>query len=106
MACYSGYFKEDAKDQVRAGMKVIPAGTPPILLAHASDDDAKAGGSDVENTVFMYVALHRAGIPTEMHVYATGGHDFGVRQNEKLPSSWTGLALRWLRAFNLLTDLH
>ena len=83
-------------------MKTIPAGTPPVLLAHASDDDAAAGGSDVENTVFMYLALHRAKIPAEMHVYATGGHDFGVRQDEKLPSSWTGLALRWLRSRGLL----
>jgi dipeptidyl aminopeptidase/acylaminoacyl peptidase len=103
IGCYSGYFKEDGKDEVAAGMKYIPAGTPPVLLAHASDDDAKAGGSDVENTVFMYLALRRAKIPTEMHVYATGGHDFGVRQNEKLPSSWTQLALRWLRSWTLLS---
>jgi acetyl esterase/lipase len=104
IGCYSGYLKEDGADEVPAGMKYIPAGTPPILLAHASDDDQKAGGSDVENTVFMYLALHRATIPTEMHVYATGGHDFGVRQNEKLPSTWTGLALRWLRSWDLLAD--
>jgi len=105
IGCYSGYLKEEGKDEVPAGMKYIPADTPPILLAHASDDDQQAGGSDVENTVFMYLALHRAKIPTEMHVYATGGHDFGVRQNEKLPSTWTQLATRWLRSLNLLSDL-
>jgi acetyl esterase/lipase len=102
IGCYSGYLKEEGKDEVPAGMKYVPAATPPILLAHASDDDAKAGGSDVENTVFMYLALHRAKVPTEMHVYATGGHDFGVRQNEKLPSTWTTLALRWLQSLGLL----
>jgi acetyl esterase/lipase len=102
IGCYSGYLKDEGKDEVPAGMAHIPRDTPPVLLAHASDDDAKAGGSDVENTVFMYLALHRAGIPTEMHVYATGGHDFGVRQNDKLPSTWTGLALRWLRSWKLL----
>lgn len=104
IGCYSGYLKEEGKDEVPAGMKHIPADTPPVLLAHATDDDAKAGGSDVENSVFMYLALRRANIPTELHVYATGGHDFGVRQNDKLPSSWTGLALRWLRSWNLLGD--
>jgi len=103
IGCYSGYFKEEGKDEVPAGMKHIPADTPPVLLAHASDDDAQAGGSDVENSVFMYLALHRAKIPAEMHVYATGGHDFGVRQDEKLPSTWTELALRWLRSWNLLS---
>ena len=55
------------------------------------------GGSDAENSVVMYLALKRAGIPAELHIYATGDHDFGVRQNEKLPSSWTA-ALRQLAA--------
>ena len=50
----------------------------------------------------MYLALKRAGIPAELHVYATGDHDFGVRQNEKLPSSWTGLCVNWLRNQGLL----
>ena len=101
IGCYSGYLKAEGKDEIPAGMR-IPAGTPPILLAHASDDDQKAGGSDVENSVIMYLALQRAKVPTEMHIYATGNHDFGVRQNEKLPSSWPQLAVRWLRSWNLL----
>ena len=101
IGCYSGYLKAEGKDEIPASMR-IPAGTPPILLAHASDDDPKAGGSDVENSVIMYLALQRAKIPTEMHIYATGNHDFGVRQNEKLPSSWPQLAVRWLRSWHLL----
>ena len=81
----------------------IPPDTPPIFLAHASDDKESYGGSNAENSAFMYLALKRAGIPTELHVYATGDHDFGVRQNEKLPSSWTRLCVNWLRSQGLLT---
>jgi acetyl esterase/lipase len=103
IACYSGYLKVDGRDEIPPAMTIPPA-TPPILLTHASDDDAKAGGSSVENSVIMYLALHRAKIPTEMHIYATGSHDFGVRQNDKLPSSWPDLALRWLRSWNLLSE--
>jgi hypothetical protein len=51
----------------------------------------------------MYLALKRAKTPAELHVYATGEHDFGVRQNDKLPSSWTRLCLSWLRNQSLLT---
>ena len=51
----------------------------------------------------MYLALKRAGVPAELHVYATGDHDFGVRQNEKLPSSWTRLCVNWLRSQGLLS---
>ena len=95
--CYSGYLKAKDKDEIAAGIH-IPAETPPILLAHSSDDKI----SDAEHSVFMYLALKRAGIPAELHIYATGDHDFGVRQNEKLPSSWTHLCVKWLRSQSLL----
>ncbi len=100
--CYSGYLKAKDKDAISPGIH-LPKETPPIFLAHASDDRESYGGSNAENSVFMYLALKRAGIPAELHVYATGDHDFGVRQNNKLPSSWPGLCLKWLRSQNLLS---
>lgn len=99
--CYSGYFKVRDKDEIRADLR-LPPDTPPIFLAHASDDRESYGGSIAENSVLMYLALKRAGIPAELHVYATGDHDFGVRRNEKLPSSWPDLCLNWLRSLKLL----
>ena len=69
-----------------------------VVLAHSSDDKI----SDPEHSVIMYLALKRAGIPAELHIYATGDHDFGVRQNEKLPSSWPQLCGKWLRSQGLL----
>jgi acetyl esterase/lipase len=103
--CYSGYLKLKDKDEVPPGIR-IPADTPPVFLAHASDDKESYGGSDSANSVVMYLALKRAGVPTELHVYATGDHDFGVRQNEKLPSSWTGLCLNWLRSLGLYKSVR
>jgi len=101
VGCYSGYLKAKDKDEIAAGLR-IPAGTPPILLTHATDDSEKVGGSNAEHSAFMYIALKRAGVPVELHIFASGNHDFGVRQNEKLPSSWTQLCLNWLRSFGLL----
>ncbi len=99
--CYPGYLKPKDKDEIRSDLH-IPRDTPPILLAHASDDSELHAGSSPENSVFMYLALKRAGIPAELHVFATGDHDFGVRQNDKLPSSWTQLCVKWLHSQNLL----
>jgi acetyl esterase/lipase len=96
LLCYSGYLKAKDRDETSPGIRV-PASTPPILLAHSSDDKI----SDPEHSVFMYLALKRAGIPAELHIFATGDHDFGVRQNEKLPSSWTQLCVKWLRSQRL-----
>ena len=101
VACYSGYLKAKDKDEIRPGLH-IPKDTPPILLAHASDDHESHGGSLAENSVITYLALKRAGVSAELHVFATGDHDFGVRQNEKLPSSWPGLCVKWLRAQGLM----
>jgi acetyl esterase/lipase len=95
--CYSGYLKAKGKDEIAPGIR-IPADTPPILLTHSSDDKI----SEPEHSVIMYLALKRAGVSTELHIYATGDHDFGVRQNDKLPSSWPQLCVNWLCSQGLL----
>lgn len=95
--CYSGYLKAKDKDEVAPGIR-IPANTPPIFLAHTSDDSI----SDPLHSVVMYTALQRAKVPAELHLFATGEHDFGVRDNGKLPSSWKRLCLRWLESKDLL----
>jgi glycine/D-amino acid oxidase-like deaminating enzyme len=87
-------------DEIWAGLRIPPT-TPPIFLAHATDDSV----ATAENSAIMYLALKRSGIPVELHIYGSGDHDFGVRQNGKLPSTWTQLCVFWLRSLNLLTAL-
>jgi acetyl esterase/lipase len=101
IGCYSGYFKEEERDALGTGLR-IPPDAPPVLFVHSSDDTI----SSAENSVIPYLAFRRAGISAELHIYATGEHDFGVRQTDKLPSSWTGLCLRWLRSLGLYTEVH
>ena len=100
--CYSGYLKAKDKNELAPGIQ-IPADTPPVFLAHASDDKISYGGSLSENSAIAYLALKGAGVPTELHIYATGDHDFGVRQNEKLPASWPQLCVKWLQSQRLLS---
>jgi acetyl esterase/lipase len=99
--CYSGYLKDKEKDAIRPALR-IPADTPPIFLAHANDDSEKVGGSNAEHSAFMYLALKRANVPVELHIFENGNHDFGVRQNDKLASSWTELCVKWLCAHDFL----
>jgi acetyl esterase/lipase len=97
VCCYSGYLMNTENDAT-AGPLRIPAQTPPIFLAHSSDDKISPPG----HSVAAYLALTRAGIPAELHIFASGDHDFGVRQNGKPPSSWPELCLKWLSARGLL----
>jgi acetyl esterase/lipase len=89
---YSGYLKAKDKDEVAPGFK-IPTNTPPVFLVHGGEDII----SPPEHSVLMYLALKRAGVPTELHVYANTAHDFGVRTNEHPYSTWTARCVDWLR---------
>ena len=89
---YSGYLKAKDKDELAAGIRV-PSGTPPVFLAHGGDDIV----SPPENSVLMYLALKRAGVPAELHVYAGATHDFGVRKSDQPCSTWTESCASWPR---------
>lgn len=66
--------------------------TPPSFLVHTTDDAAVP----VENSLGFYTALRRAGVPVEMHIFQTGRHGFGLAPEDRVLSTWAGLAERWM----------
>lgn len=92
VAVYPGYLKVKAKDELAPGLHV-PTGTPPVFLAHGGEDII----SPPAHSVLMYLALKRAGVPAELHIYAGAAHDFGVRANDQPCSTWTAACATWLR---------
>jgi acetyl esterase/lipase len=94
---YSGYLKAKDKDELAPGLRV-PKETPPVFLVHGSDDIV----SPPEHSLFMYLALKRAGVPAELHIYASTTHDFGVRKTARPYSAWTEACANWLRDQGLL----
>jgi len=89
---YSGYHKAKDKDELAPGLH-IPTNTPPIFLVHGSGDII----SPPEHSALMYLALRRAGVPAELHIYANTAHDFGVRTNDRPYSTWAASCAHWLR---------
>jgi acetyl esterase/lipase len=89
---YSGYLKPKDKDELAPDLH-ISAQTPPIILVHASDDTI----SSADHSIIMYLTLRRAGVSTELHIYATGGHGFAVRKTNQPCSAWTERCTDWLR---------
>ena len=92
IAVYPGYLKSKDKDELAPGLHV-PPGTPPVFLAHGGEDLI----SPPEHSVLMYLALRRAGVPAELHVYAGAAHDFGVRASGQPCSTWTATCVTWMR---------
>jgi len=70
----------------------LSARTPPAFLCAAYDD----GFQLTTPMVRLYLDLAAAGVPTEMHVYRSGGHGFGIRDEDKAVYSWMPLFLTWL----------
>ncbi|ABI64519.1 alpha/beta hydrolase [Maricaulis maris] len=74
---------------------------PPLFLLHAMDDVAVP----VENSLDVFAANRALGVPVEMHVFAEGGHGFGIRFAEGLPvGAWPDLVLAWMARGGFLTD--
>lgn len=73
----------------------VDAATPPTFLAHANDDPVVPA----QNAILLYQAMRRSKRPIEMHLFATGGHAWGVRLPKTEPASaWPELMTRFARA--------
>jgi acetyl esterase/lipase len=70
---------------------------PPCFFAHANDDRVSS-----ENSVTMYSALKRAGVPAELHLYVSGGHGFGMRPSSNPCATWPQRCEEWLRSTKVL----
>jgi acetyl esterase/lipase len=73
------------------------AQTPPQFIVQAGDDPVH-----VENAVVYYMALKNAKVPTELHIYAEGGHGYGLRRTELPVTTWPQSVEVWLRTIKIL----
>ena len=76
----------------------VTAQTPPTFLFHTSNDQTVP----VENSVMFYLALHKAGVPAEMHIYENGPHGVGLAPTDEALSSWPARLADWMRGRGLL----
>ena len=98
MLCYPWkILAENSLSELRPQIKITPQ-TPPTFLAQANDDP----GSLAEGSTLAFLALRKAKVSAELHIYSTGGHGFGLRPNEtQAPGDWTGRLELWLKARGL-----
>ena len=71
--------------------------SPPMFFAHSSDDPVTS-----ENSVALYLALKKNNVPAELHLYASGGHGYGMRKTEHPCAKWPDRAADWMKARGLL----
>jgi acetyl esterase/lipase len=76
--------------------------TPPTFMMHTSGDT----GVPPENSVAFYLALRKAGVPAELHIYERGKHGLGLAPADPALSSWPARCEAWLRVRGVLPEGH
>jgi acetyl esterase/lipase len=111
IALYPGHLwaheDEDraTRDQTALSLRpdiTVGADSPPTFLLQAEDDPVDT----VEESLAYYVALQKAGVPTEMHLYAQGGHAFGLRASRLPIAQWPRLVETWLATLGMVDAAH
>jgi acetyl esterase/lipase len=78
----------------------VTLGTPPTFLFHTNEDK----GVPPENSVLFYLALRKAGVPAELHIYERGPHGVGLAVKDPILSSWPRRLADWLHTRGLIKE--
>ena len=100
IACYPGHLWDGGEDLKLNPNVPVTTNTPPTFLLQAEDDHVDG----VEQSLVYYIALKKAGVPVEMHLYAQGGHGFGLRPTKFPITGWPQLVETWLRTIGMITE--
>jgi len=94
---YPGYLALSEKN-FAANADINPtAKTPPTFIVQAEDDPVH-----VENAVVYFMELKNAKVPAELHIYAEGGHGYGLRPTALPVTTWPASVETWLRTIKML----
>jgi acetyl esterase/lipase len=101
VAIYPGHLLENTTKEFELNPLIpVTRETPPTFLLQAEDDNIDG----VKQSLVYYIALKNAGVPVEMHLYAHGGHAFGLRRTKLPITEWPGLVEKWLGTIGMLSQ--
>ncbi len=93
-----GSTSTEHDEQRHSPHRTVAGDAPPHFIVHAEDDSAVP----VANALLLRSALVDAGVSVDTHVFAKGGHGFGLRRTAGLPVAiWPELWLAWARGIGL-----
>jgi len=101
IALYPGHMLENSSKDFELNPYIpVTKQTPPTFLLQAEDDPIDT----VKNSLVYYAALRKAGVPVEMHLYAHGGHGFGLRRTKFPITGWPQLVETWLETIGMTSE--
>jgi acetyl esterase/lipase len=100
IACYPGHLWNEDKGFMLNPNVPVTTNTPPTFLVQAENDPV----DNVNHSLVYYLALKNAGVPVEMHLYAQGGHGFGLRPTKLPITEWPRLVETWLKTVGMIPE--
>ena len=100
IALYPGHLWKGTKNLGLNPTIPVTSNTPPTLIVQAENDPV----DDVYHSLSYYVALREAKVPVELHLYAKGGHGFGMRRTKSPITAWPQWVETWLRTIGMIPD--
>jgi acetyl esterase/lipase len=94
---YPGYLALSEQNFAPNAEIHVTSQTPPSFIVQAEDDPVH-----VENSTVYFLALKNAKVPAEMHLYANGGHGYGLRRTELPVTEWPTLVETWLQTIHVV----
>jgi acetyl esterase/lipase len=94
---YPGYLANAAQNMA-PNADINPSDkTPPTFIVQAEDDPVH-----VENATVYFLQLKAVKVPAELHIYAEGGHGYGLRRTALPVTTWPDTAKTWLQTIKVL----
>ena len=100
IAVYPGHLWNGDKAFVLNPNVPVTSKTPPTFLLQAENDPV----DNVNNSLVYYMALKKSGVAVEMHLYAQGGHAFGLRRTKFPITGWPQLVETWLGTIGMVSE--
>jgi acetyl esterase/lipase len=94
---YPGHLAQEDKGFAFTPDIPVTKETPPTFLLQTEDDPVH-----VENAVRYFMALKKVGVNTELHVYAQGGHGYGLRRTKLPVTAWPDLVDVWMKTIGVV----
>lgn len=107
IAMYPGHMTfHTSKPYELNSLLPVDSNTPPMFLLQSGNDNVDS----IQNSLVYYIALKKAGVKVEYHIYAEGGHAFGLNESAQKIPDWSGLPIadweklveRWLRTIKMI----
>jgi acetyl esterase/lipase len=95
---YPAYLVERGSEGPLLDNVTVTASSPPLCLIHAADDPWTSSGSSL-----LAVEYKKHGIPCEVHIYAKGGHGFGMKKTGFPVDAWPHRVVEWMESIGLFS---